>query len=112
MKRTVDVVRRALIPHPAVRPQRRILAEHCDQARFADPGLAGNQHPLALALPRQLLAREREFDLSLAADKARRARGAHRLEATLRCSATFDRPDRDGFGDTLDLAAAEAAESE
>ena len=104
MKRTVGVVRRALIPHPAVRPQRRTLAERCDQARFSDPGLAGNQHRLALALPRQLLAREREFDLCLAADKAHRARGAHRLEAALRCGSTFDRPDRDGFGDALDLA--------
>src|SRR5919108_5360220 len=109
MKCTVDVVRRALIPHPAVWPQRRVLAEHCDQARFADPGLAGNQHHLTLTLPRQLLAREREFDFCLAADKAQRARRAHRLEAALRRRPTFDRPDRDGFGDALDLAQAETA---
>src|SRR5882757_10136298 len=112
MKRTVRVVGRALIAHPAVRPQREALGERCNDARFADPCLAGNQHHLALALPRQLLARERERDLCLAADQAHRARGAHRLEAALRCGFTFDRPDLDGFGDALDLAAAEVAKSE
>jgi hypothetical protein len=67
---------------------------------------------LALALPSQLLAREREFDLCLAADNTNRARRAHRFEAALRCGCTFDRPDCDGFGDALDLAAAEVAKSE
>src|SRR6185295_12808801 len=112
MKRTVRVVGRALIPYPAVCPQREALGERCHNARFADPGLAGNQHHLALALPRHLLAQKREFDLCLAADKAHRACGAHRLEAVLRRSAAFDRPDRDGIGDALDLAKAEVAKSE
>src|SRR5207248_11612144 len=82
------------------------------QARLADPGLTGNQHHLAFALPRQLLAREHEFDFCLAADKADGSRRTHRLEAALRCSSTFDRPDRDGIGDALDLAEAEIAKSE
>src|SRR4029077_13230780 len=112
MKRTVGMIGRALISHPAVRPQHQALGERCDNARFADPGLARDQHHLALALPRELLARKHEFDLRLAADKANRARGADRLEAALRCGSTFDRPDRDGFGDALDLAATEAAKSE
>ena len=67
---------------------------------------------MALALPRLLLAREREFDFCLAADKAHRARRAHRLKAAFRCRSTFDRPDRDRFGNALDLADAEATESE
>ena len=112
MKRTVGMVGRALIAHPAVGPQRRVLQERRDEARLADPGLAGNQDHLALALPRQLLAREREFDLCLAADKADRAHGSHRLEAALRCGSAFDRPDRDRLVDALDLAAAEAAKRE
>src|SRR5215470_15130106 len=109
MKRTVGVVGRALIPHPSVRPRRETFGEHCNNARFADSGLAGNHHDLALALPRQLLARQREFDLRPAADEATRARRAHRLEAALRCGGAFDRPDRNGFGDALDLAMAEIA---
>ena len=101
-----------MIPHPAVRPQRKAFAEPCHKARFADPGLAGNQHHLALALPRQPLAQQCECDLRLAPDKADRARGAHRLEAALRDGSALDRPDFEGFADPLDLAAAEAAKRE
>src|SRR6266702_216254 len=112
MKRTVRVIGRALIPHTAVRPQREALGELCHKARFADAGLAGNQYHLALAQPRQLLARSHAFDLCLAADKANRSRRAHRLEAALRCGSTFDGPDGDRFGDAADLAVAKAAKSE
>src|SRR5215207_4783533 len=112
MERTVRVIGRALVPYPAVRPQREAFGERCHNARFADPGLAGDQHHLAVALPRQSLTQEHEFDLCLAADKAHRARGTHRLEATLRCRSTFDRPDRDGFGDALDLSEADVAKNE
>src|SRR4029453_4451153 len=112
MEGAVRVVGRALIPYPPMRSQREAFGKRCNNARFADPGLAGNQHHLALALPRQLVAQKREFDLCLATDKAHRARGTHRLEAALRRSPTFDCPNRDGFGDALDLAAAEIAENE
>src|SRR4029077_6840013 len=112
MERTVGGIRRALVSHPAVRPQREALEERRHNARFADSGVTGNQHHLALALPSQLLAREQEFDFRLAADKANRARRAYRVEAALRCGRTFDRPDRNGFRDALDLAAAEVAKSE
>src|SRR5262249_45116390 len=86
--------------------------ERCDHARFANARLAGDQHHLALPLPRQLLAREREFDLRLATDETDRACRADCLEATLRCRCTFDRPHRDGLGDALDLAATEIAKIE
>src|SRR6185312_17025215 len=112
MERAVGVVGRALIPYPAMRPQREAFGERCHNARFADAGFAGNQDHLTVALPRRLLARAREFDLCLAADKAHRARGAHCLEAALRCNSTFDRPDRDGIGDALDLAKAQVAKTE
>src|SRR4029450_10933941 len=112
MERAVRVVGRALIPYPAVRPQREAFGERCNNARFADSGLAGNQHHLAIALPRRLSVREHASALGLAADKAHRARGTPRLEAALRCNATFDRPDRDGFADALDLAEAEVAKNE
>src|SRR6266702_2536117 len=83
MKRTVRVIGRALIPHTAVRPQREALGELCHKARFADAGLAGNQYHLALALPRQLLARSHEFDLCLAADKVNRSPSSRRVEAAM-----------------------------
>ena len=110
MQRAVGVIGRALIPHPAVRLRCKAFADPCHQARLADPGLAGNQHHLALPFPRQPLARQRECDLRLAPDKADRTRGAHRLEAAFRYGPALDRPHRDRLADTLDLAAAEAAE--
>jgi hypothetical protein len=63
-------------------------------------------------LPRKLLAREHEFKLCLATDKADGSRRAHRLEAALRCGSTLDRPDREGFGYALDLAVAEVVKGE
>src|SRR5205823_6021273 len=112
MKRTVGVVRRTLISHPAVRAQRGAFGQRCDDARLADARFARNQHYLALPLPCPALARENEFDLVLAADKADRARRADRLEATLGCGRSLHRPDCDGFGYSLDLTAAEIAKSE
>ena len=112
MQRTVGVVGRALVPHPAVRPQCKALGEPGHEARFANPGLAGDQHHLALPFPCQPLARQRECNLRLAPDKADRARGANGFEAALRYGSTLDRPDRDGLADTFHLAAAEAAKRE
>jgi len=60
MKRTVRVVGRTLIAHPAVASQRKSFAKRCHDPRFTDSRLTGNQHNLTLALPRQPLARKRQ----------------------------------------------------
>src|SRR5262249_41762583 len=88
------------------------FTKRCHIARFADSGLAGNQHDLSLASPRQLLAREHEFDFCRAANEADRSPRSHRLEPALRFGCTFDRPDFDWFGNAFYFAVAEIAKRE
>ena len=80
-ERAVDVVGRALVPEPQVRPVGQGVEQPLRDARLADPGLADEQHALALAglgLP-PALEQERQF--LVAPDHRQRGRAVPRLEA-------------------------------
>ena len=79
VKRAVGVLRRAEIPQSRMRLSGNALHQRRGQPRFADPGLAGKQHHLALAAFRPAPPPQQQLDLLLAADQWR-GTGAQRLE--------------------------------
>jgi hypothetical protein len=50
IKRAIGVLRRTEIAQPYVRLDGDTLQECCSEPRFSDPGLAGQQHHLTLAV--------------------------------------------------------------
>ena len=83
VERGVDVVGRALVVQPHVRLALEALAEGAGDAGLADPGLAREQHHLALAVAGLLPTVEQERHLLLAPDQRRQA-GRARLEPAAR----------------------------
>jgi hypothetical protein len=69
VERAVLIVRRAEIAQSGVRLGLDALRQCCGQARFADPGLAGDQHHPPFAELRLLPAPQQQVELFVAADQ-------------------------------------------
>src|SRR5215831_1838509 len=106
------MVGRALVAQAGVRFTGDALGESCCKPGLADPRLARDQYNLPFALPSAALALQQEIDLCLAADEIGQIRHADCLEATLGGRHALDHPCRDRLGYTLDLMAAQVAQTE
>src|SRR4029077_3766170 len=83
-----------------------------NKALLADPGLAHQQHHLALALLGSPPALEQQSNLVFAADKRRQARSVQRLEPTLGGAFRNHAPSPDRNGKALERVEAEFGEIE
>ena len=90
------MVRRALIAHRHIRLVADLLAQHRDNARFADACFAREQCDLALAFHRVAPAIHEQRDLMLAPDEGRHAHRACCLEAADVLRLAQHRPHGDG----------------
>ncbi len=81
------------------------LAQRFGEARLADPGLAAEQHHLALAAARALPAVGEQRDLVLAPDQP--PRRAHRRKTAVRLALAQHAPHADGRGEPLERALAQ-----
>ena len=103
LERAALVVRLAEIMQAGMRFSLELVLERRDQARLADAGFAGQQDHAALAILDLLPSPQQKFDLLLAADHRRQARGAQRFE-TAGDGAFAQHPERgDGIGKALQL---------
>ena len=84
-----------------------LLAQRADEAGLADPGLAAEEHHLALALLGLPPAVEQQAELVLAPDQRRQARRLARLETALRAAAAEHPPGPHGCGEALEAVDAE-----
>src|SRR5262249_15151191 len=98
MEGVVDVMRRALIAQRHVALAAEPLAQHGEDARLADAGLARQHRDLAFAADRAAPAFQQERDLLLAADKGRQRLRARRVEAADILALADDQPGRDRSG--------------
>jgi hypothetical protein len=88
------------------------LAQGPDHARLADPGLAGQQHHLAVAVPGPGPALEQDAELVLATDQRREVLTVQRLEAAFGTTLAFDPPGCERLGEALEPLWAEIGELE
>ena len=102
VQRTGLVIRRALVRESEMGLGGDALAQLPHEARLADPGLAREQHHLALAVLRLPPAAQQQRDLLLAPDQRGQARGLARLEAALGTTLTFDLPGAERLGEALE----------
>ena len=91
MQGAVHVEGRTEVTQDGDRVAAHLVAKGLDQARLADPGLAGQEHDLAFAGERVGPARQQQVELFVTADQGRKAPDRRRLEATGR-PARFARP--------------------
>jgi hypothetical protein len=112
VQRAGRVMGRALAEQADVRLVLKLLAKLAHQARLADPGLAGEQHDLAFAIPRLPPAAQEQRNLLLAANQRRQARGLARLEAPLRPAFARNPPGRKRLGKALEPLWAEVSKLE
>jgi hypothetical protein len=112
MQRAVGVVGRAEVPERDLRPAGHLLAQRPQQARFADPRLAGDQHHLAVALPGPGQALHQHRQLVLAPDQRRQALPVQGLETALGGAVTQHPPGPDRLVEPLEIAAPEILELE
>jgi hypothetical protein len=87
-------------------------AQLAHEPRFADPGLAGQQHDLPLAVLRLRPAAQEQRNLLLAADQGRQSGGMARLKPALRLALARDPPHGQRFGKTLEALRPEVVELE
>ena len=97
----VAVIRQALIAHHAVALSGELLLKRQDDARLADPGLAGQHDHVALALGRPTPALDQQRALLLAADQRAEA-GVQGCEAVHRAQAAHP-ADPHRLGEALEL---------
>jgi hypothetical protein len=88
------------------------LAQRLDQARLADPGLAREEHDLALPGPGLPPAAEEQLQLLLAPDERRRRAAVPRLEAALGPAFGDDAEGRDRCREALERLRPERLELE
>src|SRR5678815_2935804 len=89
-----------------------MLRELLTDARLADAGFARQQHRLALAIPRELPAIDKQRHFAVAADQAAEHAAMLGLEATRDVALRDDAPGFDGLGEALQLHQAERAQFE
>src|SRR3954451_722095 len=111
VERGVGIVGRALMPEGDVRLAGEPLAERAGDAGLADPGLAREQHHLALAVAGLLPTVEQECDLLLAPNQRKEAARA-RLEAAADPALAEHAPRPDHLGKALDRLRPEILELE
>ncbi len=90
------VIGRAVVAERRVRLVGELLAQRLDEPRLADPGLAGEQHHLALAVRGAPPAREQQMQLFLATDERDEVSAAQRLEAAFGQACAHDPPGATG----------------
>ena len=88
------------------------LAQRPEHARLADPGLAREQHHLAVAVLGPGPALEQDAELVLAPDQRREMLAVQRLEAALGATLAFDPPGGERLGEALEALRAEVGQLE
>ena len=105
IKRAVGVLRRAEIAQPRVRFAGEAFQQRRREPRFADAGLAGEQHHLAFAALRPGPAPQQQFEFFFPPDQRGQAARVQRLEAAFRRTRPQRRPGPRRPGDALEVLA-------
>src|SRR5271166_4830181 len=112
MERAVGMLRRAEIAQARVRLAGEMFHELRRQPRFADAGLAREQHDLTFARLRQRPSLRQQFKLLFPPDERRQFSGMERLEAALDQTRPQGSPGPRGPGDALEVLRAEVLQLE
>ena len=102
IQRAVGVMRRAVVAERRVRLVAQAPAQGPEQARLADPGLAREQHHLAVAIPGPGPALQQDAELVLAPDQRGEMLAVQRVEPALRAALAFDPESRERRGEALE----------
>ena len=103
---------RAVVAERGVRLVAEALAQRPDHARLADPGLAREQHHLAVAVLGPGPALEQDAELVLAPDQRREMLAMQRLEAAFGATLALDPPGGERLGEALQPLRAEIGQLE
>ena len=103
IERAVGVLRRAEIAQPGVRFAGEAFEQRRREPRFADAGLAGEQHHLAFAALRLRPAPQQQFEFFFPPDEGGQAARVQRLEAAFRRTRPQRRPGPRRPGDALEV---------
>ena len=103
---------RALVEQADVRLALEPRAHFPHQTRLADPGLAGQQDDMPLAVFGLLPSAQQQRDLLVTADQRRQARRLPRLEAPFGLTLAFDPPGGKRLGEALEPPGSEVVELE
>src|SRR5918995_1402814 len=95
-----------------MRPVGQALDQAPGEARFADAGLAREEHDLAVAVLGPGPALEQDAELVLAPDQRGEMLAMQRLEAALGAALAFDPPGREGLGEALEAERTEVGQLE
>ena len=112
IKRAVGVLRRAEIAQARVRLASEAFQQRGREPRFADPGLAGEQHHLAFAGLRFRPAPQQQFEFFFPPDEVGQAARVQRLEAAFDRTRPQRRPRSHRPGDALEVLGSEVLKLE
>ena len=112
IKCAVGVLRGAEIAQAPYRARRRVVQERRREPGFADTGLAGNQHHLALLALRLRPAPQQQFGFFFASDQRGQVGRVQRLEAAFDRACPQRRPGPHRAGNALELGGAEILQIE
>ena len=112
IKRAVGVLRRAEITQAGVRLAGEVFQQRGREPRFADAGLAGEQHHLAFAGLGPRPAPQQQFEFFFSTDQLRQAARVERLEAALYRTRPQRCPGPHRSGDALEVLGPEVLQLE
>ena len=106
-ERALPMMRRTKISQAGVRLAANLLVECSRETRFTDPGLAREQHHLALTSFGPLPPTQQQLDFLFAADKRREGGGVQRLKSAVDCAFAHYSPGAHRLREALSLNSAE-----